>query len=118
MRPIDPTMNSLHRNFQILFWFSATSFYHGAALIIALYFALTRCLDYGLSVFAILLIGYVGTVATSKLPFTGKGTKEWFKRSVVTQAPLEYFSMRTLGEEALDAVKGERVLFGLHPHGV
>ena len=64
------------------------------------------------------LLGYVATVATSKLPFNGKGTKEWFKASVVTQAPLEYFSMRTLGEEALEAVKGERVLFGLHPHGV
>lgn len=102
----------------VFFWFSATSFYHGVALITLSYFVLTRFVPYGLSIFLSLLLPYLAVVMTSKKAHNLKATWPWFIKSFVTQAPIEYFGMRVLGEEELDAVKDDRILVGLHPHGV
>ena len=106
------------RAFAIFFWFSATSFYHGLALFALLYVALTRNFAHGTYLFCAILMPYLTIVLTSSKPHTLKATWQWFIHSFVTQAPVEYFSMRTLGEDALDAIKGQRCLVGLHPHGV
>ena len=56
------------RNFGIYFWFSATSFYHGAALLTLAYFALSRASPYGAYIFWAALLPYMAILATSKTP--------------------------------------------------
>jgi len=72
---------------------------------------------YGRAAFYLVSAVYVGVVLTSRKSRVGM---RWpaFTSSFVTQAPIEYFSMDTAGDERLETVKGERVFLGLHPHGV
>ena len=54
----------------------------------------------------------------SKAEHTLSSSWPLFTRGFVPQAGLHYFNMRTLGAEELDAIKGERLVVGLFPHGV
>mmetsp|Transcript_19261 Transcript_19261/g.32212 ORF Transcript_19261/g.32212 Transcript_19261/m.32212 type:complete len:326 (+) Transcript_19261:106-1083(+) len=103
----------------ILLWFSATSFFHGYAMIIGIYFIVTLVSPASsVLVFSLLLAVYLAHVFFSRAEHTGRSTWPKFIRSFVTKAAIEYFGATTVGEEALESIKGERCLFGLHPHGI
>ena len=110
-RPEVPTEASALDFLAVFWWFSGTLFVHGYVLIAIAYVALpstlfwTCLLLYALHVFS-------GPEHSLRC--------EWrrFTDSFVTRAPLRYFDANILGGDQLDSVKGERVLLGIHPHGV
>jgi len=105
--------------FAIFVWFSTSSFLHGLVLIGLLYSALVAALPgYGSYIFLALLATYLMQIFLGKAEHTLSSSWPLFTRGFVPQAGLDYFGMRTLGAEELDAVKGERLLLGLGPHGV
>lgn len=105
-------MNKVVRDLTILVWFSATSFFHGYLVMAAAYFALPGW------VFAVLLALYLATMFAMKPEHSGSWTIPAFRDSFVTQSPLEYFDAAVVGAEQLRTIKGERCLFGFHPHGI
>ena len=106
----------LVRNSVIFCMFSSTSFVHGYVLIYLIYWLLGQ-LQYGGYIFMALLAAY-GAVMMSGAERHGKNYWAWFTNSLVTRSALEYFDSSILGVEGLAAVKDERILLGLHPHGI
>ncbi len=103
----------------VFVFFGATSFVHGYAIILAVWYALRAASPaYGAYAAGLLLTLYAYHVFFSRAEHSASMEWAWFKRSFVTKAGLEYFGARALGLDALDAIKGERVLLGLHPHGI
>ena len=133
---IAPKLSAVTRWFHVLLWFSATSFFHGYAIAMLAYLAITSSLagaivithpDHpnfhlqvpkGRAVFVVLLLFYLSWMVVSKREHNLKSYWKAFTYSSVTQSALEYFSAGILGAETLDAIQGERVLIGLHPHGI
>ena len=135
---VDRKLPWIMRTFNIFMFFSATSFFHGYIMLAALYMATTSVLDpYGSIVlthpdhpgwklvvpkgrvlFILFLICYLGGLLLSRREHNLKSYWKSFTNGVVTRSGLEYFNAGTLGAEALDAIKGERVLVGIHPHGI
>lgn len=128
----------LARDSLVFVWFSASSFVHGLVLWYALYRTLTSIGDpYGTIIFThpdhpgwkmetpkgrmlfyVLSVLYVCVLIFSRKAHNLGAVWPAFLKSAVTRAAVEYFDMTTLGDEELAAVKGERVLLGLHPHGI
>ncbi|KAJ1458507.1 diacylglycerol acyltransferase [Pelagophyceae sp. CCMP2097] len=54
----------------------------------------------------------------SRKEHTLKGEWLWFKDGVVPKAGLDYFGAALLGEDNLEGLEGEKLLFGGHPHGI
>lgn len=126
------------RAFNIFVWFSATSFFHGYAILAVLYLGLTSYFDpsgslvfthpdhpgfklvvpKGRFFFLVFLVFYLGGLLFARREHNLKSYWKSFTNSAVTRSGLEYFNAGTLGAEALDSIKGERVLVGLHPHGI
>jgi hypothetical protein len=103
----------------VFVWFSATSFVHGYALLAILCFLLRGALPAsGLYLFLALLCCYIGRMFTDRAHVKGHRKWEAFTNGAVTRAGIEYFRTNTLGADELDIIKGERCLFGLHPHGI
>ena len=131
-------LSALTRWANVFLWFSATSFFHGYALLVLLYYVITSTLDAtgavvvthpdhpsfklqvpkGRALFLVLVLIYVAGIALGRREHNLKSYWRAFTRSSVTRAALEYFEAGTVGAEALDAIKGERCLIGLHPHGI
>ena len=105
-------MRTAVRDALIFAWFSATSFYHGYALLLAAYLLLPSCL------FAGLLVVYLFLMFGTNPEHSGNWTLKWFRDGAVTKAPLAYFSAEIVGAAELKSVADERCLFGFHPHGI
>jgi 1-acyl-sn-glycerol-3-phosphate acyltransferase len=132
------SLSWLHRNASVFCFFSASTFLHGLCLLYGLFCLVSMLFDplgnmvithpdmprwrlvvpKGRALFACWLVLYLCVVLCSPAAHTGDARWRRFIRSFVTLAPLEYFSMTCVGEEELEAVKGARVLLGIHPHGV
>lgn len=126
------------RWFNVFLFFSSTSFFHGYAILLGIYVALTAYFDTSGSIvfthpdhpgfklavpkgrffFVIFMIFYLGGMFFSRREHNLKSIWKAFTNSMVTRSGLEYFQAGTLGAEALDSIKGERVLVGIHPHGI
>ena len=111
MSPRAPPEASALDCLAVFWWFSGTLFVHGYALLAVAYIALGPHLFW-----ACLLLYGLHVISGPEHSLRC----EWrrFTNSFVTRAPLRYFGAQVLGADALDGVKGERVLLGIHPHGV
>lgn len=112
MPPPSSNSSSLVRNALVFLFFSATSFFHG----VALHYLLYRVLP--LPAFLCGLAAYLVLVLMSGAERSGGWTWPAFRDGVTTRSALEYFNATVVGHEKLASAQGERLLFGLHPHGI